>query len=422
MRMHQMNDNKIMVGTHSVKALDSRNKQSALRVGLKNIGDDIFGSHLLNTRYYAVPRNAADIKTARLEAVQANADAVSLEEYGTFIPKIQDGKIKQVLLPYLNDYLSLTPTPSMHIMDMLNQYSLSFGSYMKHCVQPIPASIANHGDPVCAQGGYLKLVRNWVPKSIPSQAAEFPHDVIIIKARCENMNISSSYVSMGLPQLTAIGGFVHSLERQVGASLPFAFGIKPFHHNVTAIKRGTVQIKKSTDPSKPVIISDEITVNAEIVLALNINDPLIYEKLQAYSKKINRFAGGALFDLTVELSNHVEGYYWYEKDNDPTPNAQVKLPDDMDYKANISDAQVLQKYLEWESEYPAFSGFLKSLNFNFRLIQSGYALLNQPVPDDLARSESKLHAWGEPVFSLIRLGSQPDFFELDTSDGLYIWK
>lgn len=418
-----MNAEKIFVGTHAVKALDSRNKQSALRVELNDLGNDVFASHLLKTRYYAVPNNAANLTVARLEAEQANADQRDISEYGTAIPKIQDGKVKQILLPFLDDYLSVTPVPSLHVMDLVNQYSLSFNTFMKHCIQPIGASTANHGDPVCANRGFMKLIRNWIPKSNPRASAIFNQPVIIIKARCENMNISSSYVAMGLPQLTAIGGFVHSLERHVGVSLPFAFGIQYFNsRQATTVKRGSVQIKKANDTHKNVIATDEITVNAQIAFALNANNPDTLAKIQDYAMRLNRFSGGTLFDVSVQLTDCVDGYYWYQKDSDPTSIQNLKTPEDIDYKLNITNAEILQKYSAWEEKYPLFSNFLKSLNFNYRLIQSGYALLNEPVNDDLARSDSKLHAWAEPVFSLIELGNQPDFFELNTRNNLFIWK
>lgn len=417
-----MENKAINIGTHSVKALDSRQKQCAIRTELNDLGQNVFASHLLKKKYFAVPRNAANLTIARQEAAQANEgnDTVETTDY---IPKIEDGRIKQLLLPYLQDYLSITPVPSLHVMDNLNKYSLAIGSYHKQCVQPVGAATANHGDPICAYRGYLKLIRNWIPKYQKLAVAEFESPVILITARCENMNISSSYVSVGLPPLTAIGGFIHTIERRIGKSLPFGFGIQNFGRSVTSVKRGSSTIKgipSVVKPEKIALFTDEITTNAEVAFILKSDDPETLNAVQKMSKKMNRFSGGVLWDIKVKMVSSVADYYWYQKDQDPTLIAHVKLPEDIDYKNNLK-ADQLTVYQQWEHENPIFSGFIKSITLNYRLIQSGYALLNEPVLDDKARSNSKLHAWAEPVFSLIELGNEPTFFKLTQKDNLFIW-
>ena len=54
-----------------------------------------------------------------------------------------------------------------------------------------------------------------------------------------------------------------------------------------------------------------------------------------------------------------------------------------------------------------------------KAIQSGYAFLELLTQRDNARS--RLHAWAEPIFSLIEIGDQPDFFKLKQTEFGVIW-
>lgn len=420
MNINMTNSVKMNIATHAVKSLDSRQKQSGLRAELPDLGEKVFASHLLKKEYFAAPNNAALLPDARQEAVEANA--MQNDEVGDFFPKIEDGRIKQVLLPFLNDYLSVTPTPSLNVINTLNKYALAIPYLYKQCVQPVGAATANHGDPICANRGHIKLVHNWIPKHQQVDLAQFNEPVILITARCENMNVSSSYVATGLPALTAIGGFIHTIERYTEMSLPFAFGIQQLSTQTRGrAKRGTATAIVAVNKDKPVIFTDEITTNAEIAFALKNTDPDLLGMVRNFAKQMNRFAGGTLWDINVTLTKSVADYFWYQSDNDPTPMSNIKVGDEVDYK-QILDDETLVTYRNWEAENPIFSGFINSLAVNYRLIQSGYALLNEPVLDDMARSESKLHAWAESVFSLIELGNKPTFFQLTHKDNLFLWK
>lgn len=410
---------KINVATHSLKVLDSRNKQTAIRTELNDLGNRIFASHLLKTKVFASPFNAALIRDARAEAVQVNEGNIQFEKH---IPRIEDGKLKQLLIPFQNDYLSITPSPNLHVIESLNKYRMAIHSYHKQCLQPVGAAITNHGDPLISFRGYLNLVRNWIPKYHPEKT-KFNKPVILIQARCENMNVSSSYVSTGLPQLTAIGGFIHTIERALNIKLPFGFGIQ-FFKDVGTVKKGVAVGRDSNSKSnahKNVLFCDEITANTEIAFVLGACDSILLQQVKDFSKTMNRFSGGCLFDIRVSMTDEVDGYFWYEADSDPTPLDQVKISDEVDYKHNLKP-EFLDDYINWENENPAFSGFLKCTSLNYKLIQAGYALLNEPTVDPMARSESKLHAWAEPVFTLIQLTNSPSFFTLNQKDNLFIWE
>lgn len=413
---------KINAATHSLKILDSRNKQTAIRSKLNNLGHSIFASHLLPIKYFASPSNAADIKIARIEALEANEKKLTIEQIGEYIPSIEDGKIKQVLLPFENDYISITPTPNLHVIENLNQYGWAIRSNQKQCIQPIPAAITNHGDPLITNRGYVNLIHNTIPKLKKRVNTCFDSAVIIITARCEGMNVSSSYVSTGLPHLTAIGGFIHSIERALNINLAFGFGIKAFDHSSSNKKGHSYfkNLKNMTKAADTILITDEINCNAEIAFIFNQSDQETLEKIKNHVENVNRFAGGSLFDVDVNLTNSIDGYFWYMRD--PEENIDlIELPEELDYTKNLQ-SDFVEKYQIWESEFPNFASFLKATFLNYKLIQSGYALLNVPKVDRVSRADSRLHAWGEPVFSLILLGNEPTFFQLEQNNGLFIWQ
>lgn len=298
----------IMTGTHSIKALDSRNQQSAIRAKLADLGDHVFASHLLDAKLLAAPTNAAQIALARAEAEELNQSGATWAEH---FPVIEDPRIKQLLVPYNEDYIAVTPLPNLNVIDQLNKYSFAIPWVMKHCVQPVPGARANHGDPICANAGVVKLVRNWIPKSLPDKAV-FTQPVVVITARCESMNISSSYVATGLPQLTAIGGFVHNIERLVKEKITFAFGIQHYNAGQTSsCKKGLATKRKATNLAAPQLFTDEITVSTNIAIALcSDNVPELFNKVRDIKNRLQRFSGGSLFDVTIKLTDQVEGFYW----------------------------------------------------------------------------------------------------------------
>lgn len=377
----------MLIATHSVKALNIKFKQSAIRSQIDQDIPNLLSSRLLKTTYFASPKNAADIASARDLADQTNADQLNIDEIGRILPDIEDGKIKQVLVPYFDDYVAITPIPSLAVIAKLHQAKFV---YDPHVLQPTPAALSNHGDPIARQNGRVKLIRNnldGLSKDIFTSSLD--RKFLLITARCENMNISSCYVSCGMPALTSIGGFVHVLERETKLNLDFGFGIKNidgFRH----AKRGTnYQKKGAVNRTHSInLVTDEITATAEIAIVLRVTQEASVRIIQAL-KKINRLAGGSLFDVNAEYTDDLQNYFWYAQDSDP------HIFNDFD---KIFDMQ----------------------KAGYKFIHSGYALLEQPMPRRYARAD--LHSWAEPIFSLIKIKRSPSFFNLKNHGHYLNWE
>lgn len=187
----------------------------------------------------------------------------------------------------------------------------------------------------------------------------------------------------------------------------------------TNYRKGNQELAKA---HKMNLISDETTASANIAIALEARSShLTTAMVRNAFKKITRFCGGMLFDVSVVETKKVDNYYWYHADTDPTPLQNIQVDQEVDYKSRLNLENV-PIYKEWEQANPIFSGFLKALNFSsYRLIGSGYALLHEPQHDTYSRADSKAHAWAEPVFSLIELGNTPYFFKYKEESHLLMW-
>lgn len=377
-----------MLATHSVKALNSRMQQSAIRAVLnQQLPPETFSSQLLPVKYFAAPTNAADIRTFRELAEYQNSQQTPIDEIGVELPTIQDGRITQVLLPYADDYVSITPVSSLALMNAVNYATLE-RRHMQ-AIQPVVASIANHGDPVCAFKGYTKLINNWISKDTEESNLESP--VVLLTGRCERIVLANGYITAGLPALTAIGGAVHVLERQTGFKIPFAFGIKN-RTGLQGAKLGQLNNREhrtNTDSGKKAIFSYEVTANADIAIALKFESLADAEKIIDACKLLQRLAGGHLFDVEARITSEIPGYNWYSKIDDP-------------YKC------------------ATFDQFIHAVNEGYSLIQTGFALLESPSAKKMSRLG--LHAWAEPIFHLFSLGKLQSFFKLDSSDTVIYWR
>lgn len=410
----------IIVATHSIKVLDSRIQQGPIRTQIDNLGEGVFASHLFPIEYFAAPMNPNLLSQARGEANAANMHGKSLADYGEHIPDLMDGRTKQLLLPYQGRYLAITPAPSLNVMFKLNKYSNLIQSSHKHCLQPVLANTVNHGDPVCAYAGYVTLFRNSISKIGPLEH-ELEDDVIIIEARCEQMNVSSGYVSMGLPNLTAIGGFVHTIERKLECSIPFAFGIQYFDLDE---RNNEVKSNSHTSASgfyKPRRFINEIKVNTSIAFALKLNHDWAFDVIKKEANSFNRFCGGVLFDVRVSRTKKLKNYSWYNTSSIPESLSEYGRISQSGVGDAIMGVKAGQAGIEYLKEHHAsFFGYLSALANDFKLIQSGYVLLNEPR--ETYKSRADLHAWAEPVFSLIQLKNKPSFFSLQQQNRLFIWQ
>lgn len=364
-----------MIATHSVKSLDSRLKQTAIRSKITMPIHGLLSSYLLEPKFYASPSNAANIRTDREAVALANAENATVESLGYVLPDIEDGRLKQVLLPYHGDYVAVSPVPSLGIMDAINKSHVPF--YHTQTICSILAATTNHGDPVASSYGRIKLINNHVYRQ--NYECLLDEKVVLITANCQDMNVSSCYVSTGLPALTGIGGFVHVLERSTGLNLPFGFGITNISERGS--KKGTNSAKDTPKDKKAMhnLILNEINVNADIAIVVRVKDQSEADLVIEASKTMHRCAGGSMFGTQAKYTNILPILSWYQSDDDP-----VKLND--------------------------FEKMIESQKNGYKFIHSGYAFLEDPTHRDKGRAA--LHAWAEPLFSLIKTGKEPSFFEL----------
>lgn len=372
-----------MIATHSIKALDARLKQAGIMSEI-NAPVSCFGSHLIPIEYFAAPRNSADIRAARQLAIDTSTGDTKPAHQ---VPDIQDGRVKQVLIPADGAYIAVTPAPSLAIMNLVNDAKLS--NKRHHMLQPIPSGATNHGDPVAKNNGWVRLIDNAPAGDM--YAGRFHGDHVLFTARVEGMNTSSSYVSTGLPALTGIGGAVHVIERKTGLNLEFGFGIK----NITAEQRAKRGQNASTEAplvsrTKINLITDEVTATADIAILFMCDNEQDAAKIIAACKELHRLCGGIIIDSRARFKpqSDLPAYFWYA----------------------AFDAMEVNGIDDYWHGIEKLGG---------KLVQVGYSLLEKPKLKKMGRNYP--HAWAEPIFKLIKLNSPPDFFKLSEIGTSYFW-
>lgn len=395
-----------MISTHTPKMFNARIKSKAISAKIEEkIPDCIICSQttFMRKEMWAAPENAADMKKCR-EAILNLHDDFNHEP---FLPDIKDPKLKQILIPvdWRNDkYFSVTPVSSMGVMHelyhRLYEQNLPFRKWI---IQPTPASMSNHGESLLMQGGAVRLLRRG-PSKIPK--GNWRGDFVQLTARCEGMNISSGMIAVGFPAITAIGGFIHSLERKIGEDIEFAFGIKSADW-VSGVPKITLNknsygsscghIKGGTVTPGSGYSTEEIVANCDIVLLLKTNADLV--ELQDILINTHRLSGGRLFD--VESSVITDGI---------PPHASYLLDSssDISLKRKKEGVDSLQAALEMYSMGGSWINrkWHQSRN-SYTLNQTGYAFLERPVARGMSRGNYP-HAWSEPTFSLITQSSMKE--------------
>jgi hypothetical protein len=351
---------------------------------------------------WAAPTNAAEIKEWREAAEKLPNDFV-LEPR---LPGIADPQLKQLLVPAdgRNDrYISITPVPSMGVIhevyQRLHEQKLPFRKWI---IQPTPAAIANHGEALLMQSGAVRMLRQGPTKITQGR---WRGEFVQLTARCEKMNISSGMLAVGLPAITAIGGFIHSLERKTGQDIAFAVGVKSSDF-VSGVPKVTTY-KTSYGPASgraqggtvnpvPGYSTEEIVANCEIVLLL---------KSKAHSAELmdmlantHRLAGGRLFDVDVSVI----------ADGIP-PDASYLLDASSDIARKRKEGMdSLQAALEmYAMDGRRVDGEWHQPRNGYTLNQTGYAFLERPVNRKGARGNYP-HVWAEPTFSLIAQDSMSE--------------
>lgn len=360
-----------MIATHNPKTLNSKLKQAPICAVVAPAHPHFLHSGNVHGReLFAAAQNAADTKAAR--GMAENAGLVE-----TSIPQPTDGKIKQLLLPYLDDYVALSPVPSLKIMDELYERTKELREskqppYLfskKAIIQDSAVASNNHGDPVAAHGGKLWVISQHVYPVKPEKLLTFSTDGVLITADVQGLQVSSNYVQSGMPAITAIGGLVHVLERQTGQKLSFAVGFGETHDTIhqTAKKTGTVKGGKYTID----LNTEETTVNTMVYIFVATDNPA---PVQDAAQKIKRIAGGTAWNITadpVTTEHQVPIVRWLN------PLVVDTAP----------HADTLYAYIEQKRTNPATTA----------IVQNGYVMLHEPFEHPYSRADSKMFAWAEPV-------------------------
>ena len=392
-----------MIATHTPKMFKASIKSPALAARLNGRAPSssiCSQTTSMRRELWAAPKNAADIKKWRETVADLPEDFV----FERSIPDVDDPFLKQILLPHNSTYVSVTPVASMglsyELFERIREMNIP---YKKWVVQPNASSIANHGEALLLQHGTVRLLRRG-----PAQITQgkWRGDFIQLTARCEGMNISSGMLAVGFPAMTAIGGFIHSLERKLGEDIQFAFGIKHADWKLSPPKITTYRTSYGTSlgrvkGGKVVPVSgyatDEILSNCEIVILLRVKAG--QTALLDLLEKAHRVAGGILFDMNV--SAVTDGY-------PPEASYLLDASKDIDRLTGESDIDNLQAALKMYAGDGKWvdKEWVHSRN-GYTLNQTGYALLETPKSRNGSRG-GYLHAWAEPTFSLITQGSMSD--------------
>lgn len=373
---------KMSIATHNPKAFWPRMKQAPVSARLKGIPEYLLCSeHVQGAELFAAPSNAADMPKARAEAESS--------DFCTAIPDLQDGRLKQILLPWQGDYVAVTPLPSGKVMAEVHERATKLQASPKlwahmRLIQPVAAAANNHGDPIARKGGRSLLVSQHIyPLSGPvadTPAYQFDCHGIMLVADITGLQISSNYVQAGLPAITAIGGAVHVVERATGLDLPFAVAITPFEdwQEGKITSRAKLNGKRATAAKD--MITEEITANTRIYLLVQC-DQQHHLAIASALLSLNRIAGGTVWNAQTHV---------IRPDTQQPPMRWI-MPARITAQA---ECDLLDTFLDIRRRRPVQMG----------IVQTGFAFLHEPhTTQAMARSDSKLHAWVEPIFSMANL-------------------
>jgi len=384
-----------MIGTHSFKTKNSKIKQKSISA---NILSEVENGYLcsktinLKRKYFALPKSAAEMKKFREAAVDCQSNPV-------FLPEIEDPNIPQLLVPLKNwqndEYLTVSPAYSSGVVHEIYLRSKDL-NLSNHIVQPTPAAMANHGEAILLQAGRLKVFKRGISDM---KISRWKGNFVKMECTVVNMNISSGGLSVGFPALTAIKGFVHTIERECGKSLRFAVGFKKIEHSSGKKSSNNMRKALMKEMKRPLICIDEITARAKIVLLIESSekDDEIAEYLR---KKATRIAGGSLFDIEVDICK------------------ETKAPDavylkDVSKRLRASSDSLKSALNLYHFKGKREGGWVQK-NRKYTIVQSHYALLEEPKSKNKVRNRNYPHAFAEPVFSIVRLSKMHSSCWFDT--------
>lgn len=381
-----------MIGTHSPKLFNSKIKQTAINADIiAEVPKYYICSNTVTMRqkYWALPLSAAEIGIYREMA------KFERENQPKKVPDIEDQRlVKQLLLPYKQSYVSVSPVPSCGVLHEISQRSFEkkiFPIY-RRVIQPNFAAWSTHGEMLLSQKGRIALLVK--PLRHFTKKKKSLSEYLIIRCRVEKMNVSSGMTAVLFPSITAIGGLIHKIEREVGQKIDFAVGFKNLGFTTSGSLGNALKGKKVI----PQLILDEITANADIIILLKLGRGASEEEKQEVlqylqNNPLHRIAGGTTWEYSVTLEKYNDNYTFIV---DCSKEVEKGLEQDEVDALDVA----FDKYKN-KGEINEKTGLFEITEKTSVIINhTGYAFLEKPSIRKNARNNYP-HAWVEPVFSLV---------------------
>lgn len=375
-----------MIGTHTSKLTNPKAQQNALSAEI--IGEInpkwICSSTVdLEKKFFACPKNAADISKWKLIAAEANHNKKNNLNY--FLPDITDGRfVKQILLPLddsYENYVNASPVESLGLLRevWIRSKELEISPW-RYILEPTPSAYANHGELMLDQAGRLALLMRRIDYTVLKRGAKTTCVALI--ADITNINIGAGWIGAGFPAITGVGGLVHALERNIGAKIAFAIGFKSLECSRYTLGTNYARKTQKNLITKPRLIS-ELNGNGQVVLLLHCPG---YEKqiAEIVTQQTTRINGGSLHNKVVKIIIN------------QSPPIASYLKDFSSYICPTNNTDIL-------------TDSLLSYQDGYLINQIGFASLEEPVFGRTAvRSPDYPHSWCEPLHTVLSQSSFDD--------------
>ncbi|WP_424408127.1 hypothetical protein [Pasteurella sp. PK-2025] len=310
------------------------------------------------------------------------------------IPNIEDPRlVKQLLMPFQNSYISVSPVPSCGVLHEISQRGFEnkiFPIY-RRTIQPVFSAWSNHGEMLLAQKGRIALLIKSLIESRQQKKSKSAY--LTIKCRVEKMNVSSGMAAILFPSITAIGGAVHTIERAVNKKLDFAIGFKNLSFTKSGVLSNAVKGKKVI----PQLTLDEITATADVIILLKLKRGTSEEEKKEVldylqSNPLNRIAGGTTWEYNAYFAPYNDNYTFVVDDSREVEQELQEGKDALDV--------AFDKYKN-KGEVNETGLFEITEKTGVIINHTGYAFLESPRPREHTRNNYP-HAWVEPVFSVVK--------------------
>tara|TARA_R110002072_G_scaffold266030_1_gene424895 strand:- start:603 stop:1877 length:1275 start_codon:yes stop_codon:yes gene_type:complete len=410
---------------------NSKLKQSPLRA--KILGDlppFLISSQSVKLRktLWAAPMNSAEMATWRTAsaAVDNNAD------FDISVPEMVEQYLKQVLVPSEEfGYLNVTPIPSAGLVNELyNRFTEQRIRPTRWTIQPSPVAMSNHGEALLMQAGAVSLfARGLHDVTKPENALAMNVSCVQLTAECQGMNIAAGMIAAGWPAITALGGMVHALERDTGLKLEFAFGMTSAASWLKGVPK-FAQMKSSAGMGigrasgkttiTPGFNAEEMKATCDIVVLVRPHGESTQDQLdKIYSalKKINRIAGGMLFETEIKiLSDERPTMASYMTDASDSLSAHITSERD-----SLDSALTHYKYRNVKKSDIKKTPGLYIKNRGFTVNSNGFAFLSEPSESRCSRGPYP-HVWAENTYCLTQqqqLSGESWWRRKDTPEAVY---